>query len=808
MYFLQSKDQALSKFKQFKALVENHTGRKIKSMRTDRGGEYLGEDFKTFLAEHGIKAQRTAPYTPQQNGVAERANRTIMESARAMLHAKSLPPSLWAEAVATAVNLKNISPTKALPTMTPSEAWHGRLPNGTFLKVFGCKAYAHIPSANRSKLQPKSKECIFTGYDMDSKAYRLYDPRTMSIIISRDVVFDESSHMERNPASKDQEPFPVMVPAICDSSTSVQAPLQDEDVPAVGDEEQPQEEVPEVDDPEGQKPQEESPPPLRRSTRERRPPQKYWIANPAERACVASFVEPTTYKEAVTGPDAKQWEQAMTNEYNSIMENGTWELVQLPAGRKAVGCKWVYKLKRDAAGNIKTWKARLVARGFSQVEGLDFTETFAPVAKFTSIRILLSLAAAHDWECHHMDVKTAFLNGELEEEIYMEQPKGFIKPGEEHLVCKLKKSLYGLKQSPRAWNKKLHEQLNKAGFTRCEADHSVYYSLKDDGAHVFLLVYVDDLIILANLLSALQSCKDSLNKSFKMTDLGEASHFLGMEISRDRAARTLSIHQGSYIKTVLDRFGMADCAPLSIPLAVGTKFPPLAEKESSFMLQYQKLVGSLMYLMVATRPDLAFAVGAVSQFMSSPGEEHLAAVKRIMRYIKETQEYKLTLGAGVKGKVKLVGYSDADWGANDINRRSISGYTFLLGAGAVSWCSKKQASVALSSTESEYMALTQAAKEAIWIKRLLTEIGYMESDDLVIHVDNQGCMALAHNPEFHARTKHIDIQYHFIREKVDEGVIQLQYCPTKEMVADVLTKPVPAEKHKWCTKACGVGATA
>ena len=244
-----------------------------------------------------------------------------------------------------------------------------------------------------------------------------------------------------------------------------------------------------------------------------------------------------------------------------------------------------------------------------------------------------------------MDVKTAFLNGDLEEEIYMEQPKGFVKPGEEHLVCKLKKSLYGLKQSPRAWNKKLHEQLDQAGFTRCEADHSVYYSIKEDGAQVFLLVYVDDLIILASMLSALQSCKDSLNSAFKMTDLGEASHFLGMEISRDRAKRTISIHQGSYIKNMLKRFGMTECAPISIPLAVGTKLPPLAEEESSFILQYQKLVGSLMYLMVATRPDLAFAVGAVSQFMSSPGEEHLAAVKRIMRYIKGTHNYKLTLGA-------------------------------------------------------------------------------------------------------------------------------------------------------------------
>jgi hypothetical protein len=274
-----------------------------------------------------------------------------------------------------------------------------------------------------------------------------------------------------------------------------------------------------------------------------------------------------------------------------------------------------------------------------------------------------------------------------------------------------------------------------------------------------------------------------------------------MEVSRDRVEKTFILSQQSYVEGMLEKFGMTECAPLKVPLQTGLKLPAMEEERLPFITEYQSAVGSLMYLMVATRPDLSFSVGAVSQFMSSPGEEHWAAVKRIFRYVKGTADFKLILGG--EGR-ELEGYTDADWGANDINRRSISGYCFTLGVGAVSWKSKKQTSVALSSTEAEYMALTQAAKEAIWIKSLLKELQRFLGEAVLIHVDNQSCIALAKNPEFHARTKHIDIQHHFIREKVEDGTIKLEYCPTKQMVADVLTKAVNKDKHQWCTKAMGV----
>jgi hypothetical protein len=401
-----------------------------------------------------------------------------------------------------------------------------------------------------------------------------------------------------------------------------------------------------------------------------------------------------------------------------------------------------------------------------------------------------------------MDVKTAFLNGDLEEEIYMEQPQGFVQPGKEHLVCRLIKSLYGLKQAPRAWNKKLHEELTRLGFKRTEADHSVYQHAGAPGL-AYVLVYVDDMIIVASTRDALNRVKADLAATFTMTDLGAASFFLGMEISRDREARRITMHQGAYIRKMLERFGMGECRPLRTPLPSGAKLVPALEGNTTPLQQYQSAVGSLMYLMIGTRADLAFAVGAVSQFMAAPGADHWLAVQHIFRYVQGTADLKLHLG-GSKGELPLLGYSDADWGANDSGRKSISGYCFKLGAGTISWSSRKQTSIALSSTEAEYMALTQATKEALWLKRFLVELGQYNGGPVRIMVDNQSCMALARNPEFHARTKHIDIQCHFIREVVANEEVDLEYCPTREMVADVQTKPLPRDKHQWCTRAMAI----
>jgi hypothetical protein len=311
------------------------------------------------------------------------------------------------------------------------------------------------------------------------------------------------------------------------------------------------------------------------------------------------------------------------------------------------------------------------------------------------------------------------------------------------------------------------------------------------------------MLIISNSPLKIEDVKRELTRVFKMTDLGYASYFLGVEIQRDRKERIIWLHQSRYIKDVLERVGMADSKPIGTPMETSTALAPsYVECNAEERRNYQSAVGSLMYLMVATRPDIAFAVGAISRFMANPSIEHQQVVKRVFRYLKRTSNMGLALGG--KQDLELIGYSDADWGSTDCTRRSTSGYVYMFGRGAVSWSSKRQASVAVSTTEAEYMALSHAIREAVWLKRLMEQLLGEELKPTTIHVDNQSCIKLVKNPQFHARTKHIELHYHFSREKVEEGVVEVQHCPTKLMVADSLTKPVPKDKHEWCAKAMGV----
>jgi Reverse transcriptase (RNA-dependent DNA polymerase) len=510
-------------------------------------------------------------------------------------------------------------------------------------------------------------------------------------------------------------------------------------------------------------------------------------------------LEPSTFSEAMRGDDRQQWEQAAQEEIKSIHSAGTWTLAPLPPGRQAIGCKWVFKLKHKADGSIDRYKARLVAKGFSQKEGIDYEETFAPVAKFPAIRAILSLVAHYDLELHQMDVTTAFLNGDLDRDIYMRQPEGFVARGSEHLFCKLRKCLYGLKQASRAWYEKIHLALTHMGFKSLSADTCVY--LRSQGsAFAIIALYVDDLLIASNSLEGMNALKHDLSRRFAMKDLGEAHWVLGIQIDRDRTARSLSISQREYVLKVLERFGMSECKSVVTPLESSVKLSKTdcpastAVTDTAFMRLYQSAVGAVMYAMMGTRPDIAFAVASLSQFSSNPGQSHWLSLKHVLRYLKGTVDYKLTYG-GNNRSLHFHGFCDSDWGSDVDDRRSVTGYVFMLGGGAVSWQSKKQPTVALSSVEAEYMAATQATREAMWWRKLLHELGIQSYPTTTIYSDSQGSIALSKNPEHHGRSKHIDIRHHFVREQVVAGVVALQYVPTEEMMADVMTKPLSRDKH-------------
>lgn len=436
-------------------------------------------------------------------------------------------------------------------------------------------------------------------------------------------------------------------------------------------------------------------------------------------AAAADVDEPLTFSEAMASPEAERWKEAMDAEYQSLVDNDTWELVPLPPGRKAITSKWLFKVKQNSDGEIDRFKARLVARGFTQQEGIDYQETFSPVVKFQTIRAILAVAAAKDLELQQMDFSTAFLNGVLEEELFMAQPKGYERGGK-NLVCRLKKSIYGLKQASRAWNQVVNAFFEEHGFSRSNADSCVYVKAEKDMI-LIIAIYVDDLILASNDLEALNNLKNLLMKNFKMKDLGELKFFLGMEISRDRQAKKIYLSQQRYLKDILRRFGMQDCKAVVTPLEDGLKLskelPLGTEKGEEEPVDgiYRSIIGSLMYAMIATRPDIAYAVGLLSRFMVNPGKRHLECAKRVLRYLRGT----ISLSLEFSGDLLLKGFSDADWAGCPDERKSTSGFVFYLGNGAISWKSSRQTTVALSSTEAEYIALCTAAREGIWLRRLL-----------------------------------------------------------------------------------------
>ncbi|KAH9705095.1 hypothetical protein KPL70_011743 [Citrus sinensis] len=479
-------------------------------------------------------------------------------------------------------------------------------------------------------------------------------------------------------------------------------------------------------------------------------PKRYWIADLISYALMVADEmigeEPENFKQAMDSKDKWKWLSAMEDEMTSLKKNNTWVLVQRPAGKRLVGCKWIFKLKDGVSRDESVrYKARLVAKGFKQKEEIDFNEVFSPVVKHSSIRILLAVTTFFDLELDQMDVKTAFLHGNLEEEILMAQPEGFIEEEIEDMVCLLKKSLYGLKS---------------------EYDNCVYFRKLNLGDQISLLLYVDDMLIACKHKEEIKKLKVELMAVFEMKDLGHAA-----KIKRDRHAKTLFLTQTGYLKMVVNRFGMVNSKPVTIPVAAHFKLSkqhaPQEEADIDHMrkIPYSSAVGSIMYAMVCTRPDVAYGIGLVSMFMGNPGKEHWEAVKWLLRYLRGTKGHGVMFGQVNNASSKVLGYVDSNFAGDLDKRRSVTGLVFTLCGGVVSWKSTLQSVVALSTTKAEYIALTEVVKEALWLKGLVTELG-LEQESVTVNCDSSSAIQLSKNPKYHERTKHVDVRMHFIRDKI------------------------------------------
>ena len=803
VYVIASKSDVFKTFVKWKVMVEKQYERKVKIIRTDNGGEYTSNEFESYLSNEGITHQKTIPKTPEQNGVAERFNRTIMETVRCLLSDSELEEEFWAEALMTATYIRNRCINSFLGNRTPFEALNNKRPSVKHFRVFGCTAYAHIPKDERSKLNKKARLCKFVGYGTVIKGYKLYDVESKKIFFSRNVIFDELNKFEKSTDSKPSSPPLVFLPGdsdqiaddTSDEQQSVHSDDSNENPPEVQNPE-----VPPVIPPEAN---------IHKSTRQRKAPIRYgnWDYNynsTDEDSLIcemnsSQYNEPRTVNEAMNGSESPQWKLAMERELKSFDKNNVFELVKRTPDMNLIKSRWVFKRKKGSDGEIVSYKARLVAQGFLQRPGIDYDETFAPVVRFESVRTVLSLAAKHKLLVHHLDFNSAFLNGELKEDVYMTLPIGYVNKGNENLVCKLNKSMYGLKQSPKCWNDALDEYLKSLGFDQSSCDSCIYVKLVDKSL-CMISVYVDDIIVACKNLEDLENIKLDLSSKFELKDLGSLSYFLGIKVVQQD--NNISLNQASYVESLLNRFDFSNCKPVATPADVNSHLEKATDDcDLVDSTKYMSAVGSLLYLSTKTRPDIAYAVYNVSKFCSKPNVKHWMAVKRIFRYLKGTPNLGINYGPNDSD---LVGYSDADWAGDRNDRKSTSGHCFLLNNAIISWRSVKQSCVALSTAEAEYVSLSGAAQEAVFLSKLLVDFKMSSNEPVVIFEDNQSAICIAKNSKHHSKTKHIDIKFHYVRDLVTSNCIKVVHCPTEHMLADIFTKPLPIDRFKKLVQLIGM----
>lgn len=883
VYSIAKKSDVFATFKEWHVMVERESGHKVKWIQVDNGGEYIDGEFLEYLKVHGIQIQFNAPYNPETNGLAERANRTLVEAVLTMLHDSGLSSGFWAETLDTAVYLIGCRPASGLKGKTPDEAWYNKKRDISRLRRFGCAAYAYVDKKKRKKSRwdYKSRKCILLGYERNTRNYKLWDKKTHKIVRARHVIFDENSPASSAPDIADLSKFfwPENTPNV--SSTENMGGIQASPLLYVSDSEDESDDDPQAPAIPAAAPAPPvaaaappaaaaAPPAVAQKPRARRRtelellgPQELMTGPRRARHKITEVVpepevpepdpndtfadddlaahiayvhvtvdaldndgnitfslqastksadEPQHYNEAMRSKDRDEWYAAVTKEIGSLETQGTWgPEMDLPKGKKVIGSRFVFKIKRTADGSIEKFKARLVAKGFTQTPN-DYGETFAPVVKFTTIRVLLALAAKYNLDIHQLDYETAYLNAPVKEELYIRLPGST-----SGKVRQLLRAIYGLKQAGREWNDLLNDELVSLGWERCQSDTCLYV-YRVGKVLMFLAVYVDDLVLLGNNPKGIRRMKKLLGRRFKIKDLGEVSYLLGVKISRNRSKQTIELSQKKYIRELGERFGQLNAKPANTPFSSGfvvtKEDSPKTPEETADMaaVPYQGLIGGLMYAALCTRPDISFAVGALSKVSSNPGRAHFREAIRVLRYLLTTQDHKLTYNGKhsdphiTPGVNQLVhGFTDSDWAGNVDNRKSTGGYVFLMAGAAVSWSSKLQPTVALSSTEAEYVGIARAGQEVLWMRKLLLEIGELANGAPILTLaDNQGSMALARNPGDHPRTKHIAIKYHFCRELVASKVMDLRYVPTESMTADILTKGLGRVKHELFVGQMGV----
>nr|ABF96984.1 retrotransposon protein, putative, Ty1-copia subclass [Oryza sativa Japonica Group] len=804
VFFLHDKCIVAELFKKFAKRAQNEFSCTLVKIRSDNGSKFKNTNIEDYCDDLSIKHELSATYSPQQNGVVERKNRTLIEMARTMLDEYGVSDSFWAEAINTACHATNRLYLHRLLKKTSYELIVGRKPNVAYFRVFGCKCYIYRKGVRLTKFESRCDEGFLLGYASNSKAYRVYNKNKGIVEETADVQFDETNGSQEGHENLDDVGDEGLMRAMKNMSIGDVKPIEVEDKPSTSTQDEPSTSAsPSQAQVEVEKEKAQDPPmppriytalskdhpidqvlgDISKGVQTRSP-----VASICEHYSFVSCLEPKHVDEALYDPD---WMNAIHEELNNFARNKVWTLVERPRDHNVIGTKWVFRNKQDENRLVVRNKARLVAQGFTQVEDLDFGETFGPVARLEAIRILLAFASCFDIKLFQMDVKSAFLNGEIAELVFVEQPPGFDDPKYPNHVYKLSKALYGLKQAPRAWYERLRDFLLSKDFKIGKVDTTLFTKIIGDDFFV-CQIYVDDIIFGSTNEVFCKEFGDMMSREFEMSMIEELSFFLGLQIKQLKDGTFVS--QTKYIKDLLKRFGLEDAKPIKTPMATNWHLDLDEGGKPVDLKLYRSMIGSLLYL-TASRPDIMFSVCMYARFQAAPKECHLVAVKRILRYLKHSSTISLWYPKGAK--FKLVGYSDSDYAGYKVDRKSTSGSCQMLGRSLVSWSSKKQNSVALSTAEAEYISAGSCCAQLLWMKQILLDYGisFTETQTPLL-CNNDSTIKIANNPVQHFRTKHIDIRHHFLTDHVAKCDIVISHIRTEDQLADIFTKPL--DETRFC----------
>ena len=800
---------------------------KISKLRSDMGKEFTSNMFHQILVNKEIRHETSAPYCPAMLGHIERAWRSLFNTARCLLYESGIPISLWPYAVKYAAYVRNRCYQQRIKC-TPLEKATNRRPDFSKIELFGGKVYMYVQ--HKKKLEPRATLGVFLGYHPNSPAKYVYDPDTGAVHQVNDVKFLENMYFKpklNNTPAIDSEPTSRTTEVNTGTTNHGNNGRESEDFPIATENNITQncDMYGRVGDTPCLTRADTTPDTNAYNLRRRATVDYQYYLNEnyvynrdfVDPSCFEDLSDetihsifnirleqnlfsnfnyfsclnvdhtiinvPNSYKQAMKSPQRKFWIIAMHEEIQSLIRTGTFSCVRRPQNCDIVGGRWVYSVKVDPDGNLR-FKARYVAKGYTQIEGLNYNDTYAPTARLTSVRMLISIVVQNDFLIHHVDVNNAYLHSELDYEIYMSQPEGYVQ--DPNMVWRLNKSIYGLKQSAAMWHSTLLSFMKSQNMTQSICDPCVFRRITKSST-LIVLIWVDDCIIAASDIKTLNAFKRNFGQTFRTKDLGDLSFFLGIQFNIEK--NVITMNQKLYIQNILKRFNEYDSKPKSTPCdpSIYEMLKPQSPKLEN-PTEYRAIVGSLIYLLTGTRPDIAFVVTLLSRFMNKPLKIHMLIARGVLKYLKGTLDFDLKY---IKSDTKLAiyGYSDSDY-AQDSDRQSVSGYVFKCSpqSALISWRSGKQTLVASSSCEAEYIALHAAVCEALFLRMLYAEFTLKPTQTVHIYVDNMGCICLAKHPSYHNKTKHIDVKFHAIRKYVANKAVSISYISTKDNIADLCTK--------------------